>query len=286
MHTSLFVDLRVIDSEIRSSGEGRADEGDSVLGSGVVDERVPHFGRHLFSDLVNVGGELVELGRVGYHIEFVLSLEEHQNGPSFLPHIVDASQQEFEVLLFLAGVEAEDFAVRVAVDGRQGEDLSDLVVLPHDLLPEIRHGLNCARDSHDMVEVFGEFRVRELSDDQTDVGIFVVVLLADLPAFVLEARGEGSTVAEVELRVDGVIVDVLDFVVSDFVGVDVVVVAGVDHRLDLVLQQFREVRVQVDQAWYSALWKVILLSCLSLWLAQMYCISFLTSGASMATPGV
>lgn len=44
MHTSLLVDLRVIDSEIRSSGEGRADEGDSVLRSGVVDERVPHFG--------------------------------------------------------------------------------------------------------------------------------------------------------------------------------------------------------------------------------------------------
>lgn len=144
MHSSLLIDLCVIDSEICSSGEGRADEGDSVLRSSVVDERVPHFRRHLFSDLVDIGGELVELRRVRYHIQLVLCLEEHQNRTPFLPHIVDAIQQEFEVLLFLAGVEAEDFAVRVAVDGWQGEDLGDLVVLLHDLFPEVGHGFDCA----------------------------------------------------------------------------------------------------------------------------------------------
>ena len=61
MHSSLLVDLGVIDGEVCSSREGRTDEGDSVLCSSIVNQRVSHLRRHLFRYLVNVAGELIEL---------------------------------------------------------------------------------------------------------------------------------------------------------------------------------------------------------------------------------
>lgn len=149
---------------------------------------------------------------------------------------MDAIQEVPQVFWLLAGMVAHYFPMGITVDRGQSVYLSDFVIISHNLLPEIRHSLHCSGHTHDMIEVLGQLRIWKLSDDEGDVGVFIVVGLADLASFELIAWGEGCTVAEVELAIDGIVVDVLDLIVSDLIGMDVVVVAGVDHWFHLVLQ--------------------------------------------------
>ena len=65
------------------------------------------------------------------------------------------------------------------------------------------------------------------------------------------AGGEGRAEAEVELLVDRIVVDVLDHVVSDLVGVGVVAGGRVDHGIDLADEELLQVRIPLHQVYVA-----------------------------------
>ncbi len=90
MHSTFFVDFVVEDCEVSSSGEGGADESDSIAGSCIVDQGIPHFWRHLLCDFVDVVGELVEVGGIGHLVQSLLSFEKYKDWPLLLSHLSHA----------------------------------------------------------------------------------------------------------------------------------------------------------------------------------------------------
>ena len=54
VHSSLFVDFVVVHLEVRPPAERNADERNPVLRPRIVNQRIPHFWRHLFGYLVDV----------------------------------------------------------------------------------------------------------------------------------------------------------------------------------------------------------------------------------------
>jgi len=126
-------------------------------------------------------------------------------------------------------------------------NVCDFVVFVHDFFAEIRHGLDCSWDTHDVIEIFGQLCIGKLSDDEWNIDIFIIVYFTYLTALVLITWCKGSTIAKIKLTINRVIINVLNLIVSNLIWMDVPIIAGMYHRLYLIFQQLCQVGKCIHQ---------------------------------------